>query len=116
MKMDSFKMGFYHLKMCEQYFADVVRQSPGTVAARISKKNIRMISFMIKDFKSEPLIPADAIKGFSDEMNGDIMFHSEISRKSLLLTEKQKEKVEKIIDCVIKGEDTTVVIDNPFKN
>lgn len=110
--MNSLRKAFYHLKMSQQYFEDVVRQVPGTVGAKLSKEYARKISFIENNFRSSPLLPSDLIQGFREEMGSDIMFHESISEKLLRLSPKQKESFENIVDELLNGQSITVEIKN----
>jgi hypothetical protein len=109
-KDNSFRKAFYHLKMANEYFRDAQREHPNKVSGAVGKKYGDRTEWMMKDFKSNPLLPGFAIEQWSKEMDSDIMFHESISSKALNLTEKQKEILETIIDQVIAGEEITVKI------
>lgn len=113
--MDSLRKEFYHLKMAEEYFSDVVRdeKNRGTIAEKVCRDYSKRVKFIQRDFCSNPQLPADALDGFRKEMNSDIMFHESISAKSLRLQPNQKEAIEAAIDCLLNGEEITVVVQNP---
>ncbi len=109
-KNSSFRKAFYHLKMAEMYFEDTIREAPQSVAASCSRAYLKRIAWMEKDFATNPQLPRDAMQGFKDEINGDVMFHDSISSSCLNLTSNQKQSIERIIEDLLKGEKITVVL------
>ena len=113
--MDSLRKAFYHLKMAEEYFSDVVRDkgNRGTIAEKVCREYVKRVQFIQRDFSSNPQLPSDALDLFRQEMRSDIMFHESISAKSIRLKPHQKEAIESAIDCLLTGEEITVVVQNP---
>lgn len=109
-KDNSFRKAWYYLKNAQIYFNDVVRQHPNKVAGSVSKKISEKITWMIRDFKTDPRLPPYALDDFAEEFNGDVFFFESISRKCLNLTEVQREVLEGVIDDLIAGVKVTIQI------
>lgn len=113
---NSFRKAFYHLKMAEYYYEDTVREDPRTVAGKFAKKCVEKIKWLFLEFVTHPMLPRYAMGEWKKEMNGDIMFHEAISRKCMLLSDKQKSAIEGILDSLISGEEITVVLNQNYKS
>lgn len=109
-KTSSFRKGFYHLRMAEELFMDVIRDKPKSIAASMCRKYQTKLTWIKNDVTTNQQMPKSAIAEFNEEMNGDILFHEAISEKALNLTPTQKASLEHLIDCLIKGEQITVVV------
>ncbi len=109
-KDSSFRKAFYHLKMAQEYFNDTIRENEQTIAAKFSRKYASRLEWVIKDFSTTNLLPKDALETFKNDLNGDVLFHEAISRKSLELSDTQKETLEVLLDSLIAGEEVTVKI------
>ena len=113
--MESLTKAFYHLKMAEIYFGDIVRDTKnrGSIAEKVSRDYVKRLQFIERDFRTNPLLPSEALNDFRNELNGDIMFHEAISQKALQLNPLQKEALETAIDCILKGESISIEVQNP---
>lgn len=109
-KNNSLRKAFYHLKMAGEYFEDVSRESPNTLAGKLSKIYTRRVKWMENDFKANPQLPRFATEDFKKDINGDILFHESISQKCLQLSVSQKESLEQLIDELLKGETINVIV------
>ena len=109
-KDHSFRKAFMHVNAAQQYFQDVMREMPGTVASRASETYSKRIDWMLRDFKTNPQMPRYASEDFAAEMQGDIFFHESISLKCLDLSGHQKGMIENIIDDFLLGRETIVQI------
>ena len=109
-KASSFRKGFYHIRMAEELFNDVIREKPKSIAASMCRKYQTKLTWIKNDVTTNQQMPISAIAEFNDEMKGDILFHEAISEKSLNLTPLQKVALEKLIDSLIAGEQITVVV------
>ena len=110
-KNNSLRKAFYHLKMSKEYFEDVAREVPNTLAGKLSEVYRKRLKWIELDFKANPTLPRFAANDFKRDLSGDIMFHESISSKCLQLSESQKEGVENLIDSLLKGEKLTAVIE-----
>lgn len=109
-KNNSLRKAFYHLKMSGDYFEDVLRESPNTLAGKLSSIYTRRIKWILNDFNANPSLPKYAAEDFKNDINGDLMFFESISQKCLQLSESQKESLESLIDELLKGEEINVVV------
>lgn len=107
---NSFRKAFYHLQSALDFFDDVIRDVPVAISGKAAKKYSEKVRWIFSDFKTSPAIPKYALNEFSEEFSGDMMFHTEISRKCLMLSDEQKAVIENIIDDVIAGKETIVQI------
>ena len=103
-KDEPFRKGMYHLKMAKDYFSDIIRDAPNTVAAKFSRRYFPKLGWIFLYLKTDPEFESNIMQDFFDDINGDIMFHEAISSKCLILTDEQKVIFENLLDAVIAGE------------
>jgi hypothetical protein len=111
---NSFRKAFYHLKMAEYYYEDTVREDTQSIAGKFAKKCVEKIKWLLMEFKTHPMLPRYAMDDWQKELDGDIMFHEAISRKCMLLSDKQKAAMESALDCLISGEKLTLVLNENY--
>jgi hypothetical protein len=109
--MDSFVKAFYHLRMAEEWFGDMGRQSQkDSPIDQLCTGYIKRCRFMFDSFRQCPSMQGVDLSQFKKELNGDIMFHEEISSLCLKLPEEQKQSVVELLQSLLNGEKVTVVL------
>jgi len=109
--MDSLIKAFYHVRMAEEYFADVIRDvDKGSMLASMCREYIKKCKYIENSFRQTPAMQGVDLTVLQNELNGDILVHEEISRLCLRLAQEQKESVVTLLKSLIAGEKITVEV------
>lgn len=98
-----------NLKVAEEQFLDFIRQNPNSRGEKIFNVYNSKIRWVLNDLITNPHIPREVAEGIKKEINGDVLATPAIYEKISLLSEKDKEVIETIIDAIHKGEEITFV-------
>lgn len=97
-----------NLKIARDLFQDLLRERPNSNAAPICKTYVNRIEWIFKDLVTNPNFDADHVEGIKAELNCDAFTIPAIMEKIAALRPDQRESVEMLIDCILKGESIEV--------
>ena len=105
-----------HLKCAYEYMHGFTRDRPGTNAERLGKLYAGKIEWIFKDLISNPLFPEQIRFGLRKEWESDSFTIDAVVEKIALLLPDQRESIETILDCIIKGEKIKILTDEGNSN
>lgn len=96
--------GIHHLKIATEHWQDFQRQYPGSKGTKLLSDYNRRIEWIYKDMLTHPFLTDEVRQGIKNEWNSDPFAASVIAEKAALLNPDQRENLEALIDCMLKGE------------
>lgn len=102
--MSSLSAGLHHLKIAGEYYQDFIRSNPGSYGARLFKKYIEKIDWIVMDILSNPIFPEDIRNGMREDLNNDVLAISSLEDKIHDLTPELRELAEEMLDIMLSGE------------
>lgn len=99
----------HHLKMASDFLKDFQREYPGTNGAKLFKIYDGKIQWMFMDLVSNPNFSNPAIiEGIKAELKSDSFVVPAIMEKFYQLSPEDREAIETVIDCALRGEKINV--------
>jgi hypothetical protein len=98
--------GFTKIKQSKEMFQDFLRAVKGGIGERIIKGYIAKIDWILMDFKTQIHFPPEIRESIRQELDHSDSYQTDaIYEKILLLTPKNKELIETVMDSMIDGEE-----------
>lgn len=101
-----------HIKMADEHLQSFIRDNPGTNGANLFRTYSAKVNWILKDLYCHPALPFEVRQGIKNEVESDVFAVPAINEKIALLKPAQREAVEEMIDCILKGESLTVELQN----
>lgn len=94
----------HHLKLAVEHWADFKREKPGSKGAHLFQSYINRVEWIANDLITHPALPQDVRDGIKAEWNSDVFALIAINEKIALLNPEQREMIEELLSCILKGE------------
>lgn len=96
--------GIHHLKITTEHWQDFQRQYPGSKGAKLLNGYNSRIEWVYKDMVTHPFLTDEVRQGIKREWQSDVFTVLSLNEKVALLNPDQRENLEALIDCMLKGE------------
>lgn len=100
----------HNLKIAYEHLDSFRRDHKNSRADNLFKTYQSKIEWIVNDFITIPYLPEEVRAGIKKEWQSDIFTIPAILEKISLLNPEQREGVEGVIDCILKGEQLKVEI------
>lgn len=106
----NFIQAIHHLKISKEFFQDIQRQCAGRKGAAIAKGYEAKIEWIFKDLLSNPNFDNAFREGLKAEWSSDAFVPLAIMEKVAQLTPENREKLETVVDSILKGESIDITL------
>ena len=108
-KNNSYRKAWHHLQTAHDYFEDFIRENDERMRGAIfAKRYSGKIKWMVRDFKTSPIMDNETKADFVDTLSQDHFFYEEIAAKCIDLLPDHKKVILEIIDRVLQGEHLSI--------
>lgn len=98
---------FTHLQLCKLYAHSVIKDNPKSIFATIFKAIMPKLDWIYKEVITHHLVYQhipQTIDLIREQWQSDAVLELGLNEKIALLSEHQKELLEPVLDCILKGE------------
>lgn len=100
----------HHLRIATEYMDDFVRSSPASRGGALFKVYSGKVKWILRDILTFPHFSEPVREGIRREMNSDSLAYAAIMERISLLSPKQRDELESVIEDLIKGKTIEFII------
>lgn len=106
----SISASMHHLMMASMYYEDYMRDAhTNSLGYRLFKTYNDRVKWILKDLATHPFFPEDVRNGIKSELNSDVLAIPEIAHRLHLLSPKDRQFIEDLIDSMSSDNPTEIV-------
>ena len=97
-----------YLKISQEFCDDLKRSDPNSLAYKLFNDYSKRIAWIINDILTNPKFSEIVRNELRKEVNSDLLVIGALNDKIHLLPINQREVLENIVDCILRGENIEV--------
>lgn len=107
-KRSNLIQGLHALRIAKENFHCLQLDNKGGLGEKLGKRYEKAIDAIYLDFIYTPQFPNEVREGVRQEWSSDVFAVSAIAEKLALVPPKEREMIERLIECILNGEKISI--------